>query len=458
MSDLTRKLAIFTCLLLTSFCFWKVGVGLTGGVDTEILPSAQAAISPSFSPPRVVTTPIQQMRPGMRIVGRNPLRMQTEPTIDPMPEGWRLVSVRMLKEDGTYFEAELLRPLSWIYRHHAQPGAVIQLNMPEMYVVGAAEVLSISDCPPIDPGDGPVVISTFKNVSHNVLNIYVEGETEPIGVTAGHPIWSEDRQAFIHSDQLQPGERMRSAVGKTVRITSIEIRAGPEPVYNLEIAGEHVYSVTGSGLLVHNTAECVRQRILANIAESKSARAASNYGTDFTSKSGTSLANLPDYANGIRGALSYSSQVAVVKSIRRQISKHGGNSIELGFLNNYDGIQEVLFRQHLGEQVLELNRLSLFHPDRLGANIANYPLLTNKSIAGVNWVDYMRSVAGRKLLGPKPTPAYIGQRFAAAHTLDSIAGGDFWRFIGWRDARINSSIGRQWKDRLHLIQPGNYHR
>ncbi|WP_154898279.1 polymorphic toxin-type HINT domain-containing protein [Gimesia maris] len=256
MLEITRKIAICGCLLFTGFCFWKAGMGLIGGADTEILPSAQAAMSPSLSPSRVVTPPIQQMRPGMRIVGRNPLRIQTEPIIDPTPEGWRLVSVRMLKEDGTYFEAELLRPLSWIYRHYAQPGAVIQLNMPEMYVVGTAEVLSISDCPPIDPGDGPVVISTFKNVSHNVLNLYVEGETEPIGVTAGHPIWSEDRQAFVHTDQLQPGEHLRSAVGKTVRITSIEIRAGPEPVYNLEIAGEHVYSVTDSGLLVHNSGPC----------------------------------------------------------------------------------------------------------------------------------------------------------------------------------------------------------
>ncbi|QDT78611.1 hypothetical protein Mal35_20600 [Gimesia maris] len=193
MSEITRKLAIFSCLLFTSFCFWKAGVGLTGGADTEILPSAQAAMSPSFSPPRVVTTPIQQMRPGMRVVGRNPLRIQTEATIDPTPADWRLVSVRMRKPDGTYFEAELLRPLSWISRHRAQPGAVIELNMPELHVVGAAEVLSISDCPPIDPGDGPVVLSTFKNIADNILNIYVEGETEPIGVTAGHPIWSEDR-------------------------------------------------------------------------------------------------------------------------------------------------------------------------------------------------------------------------------------------------------------------------
>ncbi|EDL62241.1 polymorphic toxin-type HINT domain-containing protein [Gimesia maris] len=256
MSDITRKIAIFSCMLLTSFCFWKAGTGLISGADASVLPSAQATLSPGATSKRVVTTPIQQMRPGMRVVGRNPLRLETESTIDPTPEGWRLVSVRMRKEDGTYFEAELLRPLSWISRHRAKPGAVIELNMPELHVVGAAEVLAVSACPPIDPGDGPVVLSTFKNVAKNVLNIYVEGETEPIGVTAGHPIWSEDRQAFVHSEKLQPGERLRSALGKTVRITSIEIRAGPEPVYNLEVAGEHVYSVTDSGLLVHNTGPC----------------------------------------------------------------------------------------------------------------------------------------------------------------------------------------------------------
>ncbi|EDL62243.1 hypothetical protein PM8797T_27984 [Gimesia maris DSM 8797] len=256
MSEVSRKIAIISCLLLTGFCFCKAGSGLVGDADSSVLPSAQAALSQAVTFKQVMTTPIQQIRPGMRVVGRNPLRIQTEPVIDPTPEGWRLLSVRMRKPDGSYFEAELLRPLNWISRHRAQPGSMIELTMPEMHVVGAAEVLSVSACPPSDPGDGPVVISTFKNTADNVLNIYVEGETEPIGVTAGHPIWSEDRQAFIHSEKLQPGERLRSAVGKTVRITSIEIRAGPEPVYNLEVAGEHVYSVTGSGLLVHNTGSC----------------------------------------------------------------------------------------------------------------------------------------------------------------------------------------------------------
>ncbi len=103
MSDITRKIAIFGCLLFTSFCFWKAAPGLVGGADASMLPSAQAALSPAVTPPRVVTTPIQEMRPGMRVVGRNPIRIQTESTIDPTPEGWRLVSVRMLKPDGTYY-------------------------------------------------------------------------------------------------------------------------------------------------------------------------------------------------------------------------------------------------------------------------------------------------------------------------------------------------------------------
>ncbi|QDT78619.1 hypothetical protein Mal35_20680 [Gimesia maris] len=248
-----RKIAIFSCFLFTSFCFWKAGVGLIGGADAVILPSAQAAVHPSFARPQVVTTPIQQMRPGMRVVGRNPDRWDTQSAVEPDPVSWRLVSVRMEQQQpGQFVLGQLLRPLSWIRQNNALPNAVIQLEIPEMHVAGEAEVLSIADCPPIRRGQGSVVTGTFQHVSDEVISVFVEGESEPIGTTSQHPFWSEDRQAFIHSDQLQPGERLRSAVGKTVRITSIEIRAGPEPVYNLEVVGEHVYSVTNSGLLVHN--------------------------------------------------------------------------------------------------------------------------------------------------------------------------------------------------------------
>ena len=248
-----RKIAIFSCFLFTSFCFWKAGVGLIGGADAVILPSVQAAVHPSFTRPQVVTTPIQEMRPGMRVVGRNPLRWDTQSAVEPDPVSWRLVSVRMEQQQpGQFVLGQLLRPLSWIRQNNALPSAVIQLEIPEMHVAGEAEVLSIADCPPIRRGPGSVVTGTFQHVSDEVISVFVEGESEPIGTTSQHPFWSRDRNAFVPAGELRIGEELKTALGTSTRVTSIEIRAGPETVYGLEVSGEHVYQITNAGLLVHN--------------------------------------------------------------------------------------------------------------------------------------------------------------------------------------------------------------
>ena len=252
MSDFVRELAIFSCLLFTSFCFWKVGVGLTGGVDASVLPSAQAAIHSSVTPQRLQTTPIQQMRPGMRVLGRNPDRWDTQPVVEPDPVSWRLVSVRMEQQPGQFVLGQLLRPTSWIRQNGALPGAVIQLEIPEMHVAGDAEVLSIAECPPIRRGLGSVVTGTFQHVSNEVISVFVEGEAEPIGATSQHPFWSRDRNAFVPAGESRIGEELKTALGTSTRVTSIEIRAGPETVYGLEVAGEHVYQIADAGLLVHN--------------------------------------------------------------------------------------------------------------------------------------------------------------------------------------------------------------
>ncbi|WP_366918878.1 hypothetical protein [uncultured Gimesia sp.] len=44
---------------------------MAGGADASLMLATQAALSPSFTLQRAITTPIQDMRPGMRIVGRN---------------------------------------------------------------------------------------------------------------------------------------------------------------------------------------------------------------------------------------------------------------------------------------------------------------------------------------------------------------------------------------------------
>ncbi|QDU02306.1 hypothetical protein V6x_20080 [Gimesia chilikensis] len=252
MSDFVRELSIFSCLLFTSFCFWKVGTGLIGGVDASVLPSAQAAIHSSVTPQRLQTTPIQKMHPGIRVLGRNPDRWDTQPVMEPNPVSWRLVSVRMEQQPGQFVLGQLLRPTSWIRQNDALPGAVIQLEIPEMHVAGDAEVLSITECPPIRRGSGSVVTGTFQHVSDEVISVFVEGEETPIGTTAKHPFWSRDRDAFIPAGELRIGEELKTALGTSTRVSFIEIRAGPELVYNLEVADEHVYQIADACLLVHN--------------------------------------------------------------------------------------------------------------------------------------------------------------------------------------------------------------
>jgi hypothetical protein len=40
-----------------------------------------------------------------------------------------------------------------------------------------------------------------------ILDLQIEGSDEPIGTTANHPFWSEDRHQFVAAGDL-PGERM----------------------------------------------------------------------------------------------------------------------------------------------------------------------------------------------------------------------------------------------------------
>ncbi len=95
---------------------------------------------------------------------------------------------------------------------------------------------------------------TFSHASGEVLDIVVDGLTEPIGCTGAHPFWSEDRQAFIPARDLRLGETLRTESGTLRQITRITPRRGPPAaVFNLEVDAEHVYYVSVDGVLVHNT-------------------------------------------------------------------------------------------------------------------------------------------------------------------------------------------------------------
>jgi hypothetical protein len=198
------------------------------------------------------TRPIGEVRLGERVLGENPeLAGSACIEQEPDPATWRRVALRMPEGEG-WLAVELLRPVEWIEENHVQPGGVVSLHLPELGAEGEAEVLSLGPCPPIKSGAGHVVTGRFLHHSaSNMLDLRVEGEREPIGVTANHPFWSEDRQAFVPAGELQPGERLRAESGVS-RVASLT-RCPDEAVCNLEVNGQHVYQVSSLGVLVHNS-------------------------------------------------------------------------------------------------------------------------------------------------------------------------------------------------------------
>ncbi len=201
--------------------------------------------------------PIRDIKLGMRVLGTNPDRTEVDETIpDVDQETWRKLHLTMQKEDGYRIDIRLLRPLEWIKFYDATVGSTIELELHEMGAVGSALVTYFGPCPPIEPDDGTgrnVVTGRFKHyVTDNLVNVSLEGQDEPTGVTDNHLYWSVTRNDYIPAGELEVGEEVDTIHG-TTKVTSIVPRAGPEPVYNLEIHREHVYRVGELGTLVHNT-------------------------------------------------------------------------------------------------------------------------------------------------------------------------------------------------------------
>lgn len=199
-----------------------------------------------------ITTAIQDIRLGMRTLGKNPCGRIKE-IYDEPDSSWYQINLQMVKQNSGILNIELLRPRNWLDLQDIKSGNTIYLDLPEMGAVGDALVSSIQPSPPIQQGQGNVVTGRFIHQAANCIDLYIEGQDNPIGCTDNHPFWSEDRQDFIPAGQLNQGERVLLFSGETAQIAQKLPRPGPETVYNLEIWGEHVYCVGKDGLLVHNS-------------------------------------------------------------------------------------------------------------------------------------------------------------------------------------------------------------
>jgi hypothetical protein len=215
------------------------------------------SVAAGSSVPKYVTTNIEDLRVGDWVLARNPEvteeeREESPPLIE--PDQWRKLTLCMEKPDGGQLDIELLRPAEWLEAVEAEPGAVLEVDLPELGAEGEAEILAVESCPPIDAPPSPdcrVITGRFCHASAEILDLRVTGLPEPIGVTANHPFWSEDRQAFLPAGHLHPGERLRTAADQLCTVLSLR-PAPAQAVYNIEVDLEHVYFVSTSGILVHN--------------------------------------------------------------------------------------------------------------------------------------------------------------------------------------------------------------
>ena len=84
-----------------------------------------------------------------------------------------------------------------------------------------------------------------------MVELHLEGEDAPLCATAGHKLFSEDRQAWVSAGELKVGERLRTRSGPR-QVLAIKLLPGGRRVYNLEVQSRHSYYVGQTGLLVHN--------------------------------------------------------------------------------------------------------------------------------------------------------------------------------------------------------------
>ncbi len=201
---------------------------------------------------QTLTKPIETIRLGSRVVTAAPDHLPHDDEFGRPEQGaWRQLTVLQHRSDGTEIEMQLLRPAWWIQGLRLEVGTVINLQFPELGATGHAKVQAIDPCPPIESGEGQVVIGRFVSRSvTNLLQVTLDDGTQFTGTTT-HPIWSLDANDWKPLGGLTAGERLSTFDGE-VRIESINVVSHSHDVYNIEVHGHHVYRLLSSGVLVHN--------------------------------------------------------------------------------------------------------------------------------------------------------------------------------------------------------------
>jgi hypothetical protein len=184
---------------------------------------------------------------------------------------WRIVDVAL--DIGR--TATLLRSPAWFEAHGLDPDAsevgperrflTFELGGDDVFT-GTVEGIRSFQGPA--QGPGRVVLSTLAGSAAEIYRIDFDGPASPLEVTGDHPLYSLDRAGWVDVQDLTAGEHLQVA-GPTedqthgplvcaehaLRIHALERVRDPQPVYNLQVEGDHEFLVGELGLRAHNCAK-----------------------------------------------------------------------------------------------------------------------------------------------------------------------------------------------------------
>jgi hypothetical protein len=213
-------------------------------VDGPLQPSAVKAKTDQS-----LLVPIEDVPLGATVDAQNPDGTGFD-AVRGVASDWQRIELVMHRSDGAILEAELLRHRS--ETKLLEVGQWYELATDEEELSGWAQIVAIDDNVQLGDGEGNLVVSRFKTIANKeVVRVTLENGEDIVG-TPGHRIWSLTEKSFkslgasVANDQFDTTED--SASVSEVRTVDLV-----QNVFNLEVAGQHVFRISDSGVLVHNT-------------------------------------------------------------------------------------------------------------------------------------------------------------------------------------------------------------
>ena len=165
---------------------------------------------------------------------------------------WKVV--RLETESSPSQKLTLLRPPAWLEAQEVAEGVRIFLDGEAEPV--PARVVSVSAFSGPKPGPGRVVLATIESESEDVYTVSLADEPATRSLpalrgTGNHPVYSLDRGDWVEVQHLEVGERLQTAEA-AVRVAALARERDAQPVYNLEVEGDHEYLAGNQWVRVHN--------------------------------------------------------------------------------------------------------------------------------------------------------------------------------------------------------------